>query len=229
MEPKPCWLLDARLKNNGGGYPPPSLKLHGLCVQNQPVDSNGQNYAKVDIVDIKRTCPMPTLMKRIGLGDYATASCQSPFRKDATPSFGIFQAPSGDWLFKDHSTGETGDELHLLALYLGRDADADFQYLLEQYAFYAGQSKEADGHPGGQVKQVTTTKPAVDLTNYRVGSADDTRELSFARPYYREGLNWASERGVLQFGEIGGNPVYVVPDCAEKLAEARCIDGKTFH
>ena len=184
---------------------------------------------EVDIVDIKRNCPMPTLMKRIGLGDYATASCQSPFRKDATPSFGIFQAPSGDWLFKDHSTGEKGDELHLLALYLGRDADADFQYLLEQYATYAGQFLDSDGHAGGRATQVTAAKPEVDLANYHVGSDDEIRELSFARPYYREGLNWASERGVLQFGKIGGNPVYVVTDCTEKLAEARRIDGKTFH
>jgi len=183
----------------------------------------------LDIVELKKICPMPALMKRIGLGDYATASCRSPFRKDATPSFGIFQAPSGDWLFKDHSTGETGDELHLLALYLGRDADADFQYLLEKYATYAGQLRDSDKHIVAPNPQATTEQSSVDLTNYHVGSANEIRELAHARPYYREGLNWASERGVLQFGEIGGNPVYVVTDCAGKLAEARRIDGKTFH
>ena len=205
--------MPARLYSN------PSIHLQG--------DKNMK--VRPDIVGLKRVCPMPTLMRRIGLGDYATTSCQSPFRKDAAPSFGIFQAPSGDWLFKDHATGQTGDELHLLALYLGRDANSDFQYLLEQYAFYAGQSREADGHAGGPAKQVTTSKPAVDLTNYRAGGADEIRELANARPYYREGLNWASGRGVLNFGEIGGNPVYVVTDCTKKLAEARRIHGKTFH
>ena len=78
---------------------------------------------KIDLVELKQTCPMPELMDRIGLGEYAKPSCKSPFREDANPSFGIYQASSGDWLFKDHATGESGDELHLLAHYLGRNVD----------------------------------------------------------------------------------------------------------
>ena len=58
---------------------------------------------KIELVELKQTCPMPELMDRIGLGEYAKPSCKSPFREDANPSFGIYQA----------SSGETGNELHL--------------------------------------------------------------------------------------------------------------------
>ena len=65
---------------------------------------------------LKGACPMPDLMERIGLGDYAKKSCKSPFREDRNPSFGVFQDGS-NWYFKDHATGESGDEINLLALH----------------------------------------------------------------------------------------------------------------
>ena len=65
---------------------------------------------------------MPELMDRIGLGEYAN------------PSFGIYQASSGDGLFKDHATGKNGDELHLLAHHLGRNVGNEFNDLLKHSA-----------------------------------------------------------------------------------------------
>ena len=74
---------------------------------------------KTDLSDhvqvLKGACPMPDLMERIGLGDHAKTSCTSPFREDRNPSFGVFQSGS-NWFFKDHATGESGDEIKLLAL-----------------------------------------------------------------------------------------------------------------
>ena len=168
---------------------------------------------------------MPELMDRIGLGEYAKPICKSPFREDANPSFGIYQASSGDWLFKDHATGESGDELHLLAHHLGRNVDNEFSYLLEYYARYA--SAPATRESVSKTVQAPKSK-GIELNNYHVGNAREIRELSMARPYYREGLNWASQRGVLKFGSVHGNPVYVVTDQSKKLAEARRIDGQAF-
>ena len=84
---------------------------------------------KIDLRDhvqvLKGICPMPNLMERIGLGDYAKKLCKSPFREDRNPSFGVFQSGS-NWFFKDHATGESGDEIKLLALHHKMDPRCDF-------------------------------------------------------------------------------------------------------
>ena len=183
---------------------------------------------KLDIVELKDICPMPILMERIGLGEYAKSICRSPFRKDTKSSFGIFQASSGDWLFKDHATGESGDEIHLLAKHFGINPENEFPELMEKYNTISGCVPTKGAPPSVVSESRIPIRTDLDLSGYHTGSKSEIRSLSVSRPYYREGLNWASERGVLLFGTVQGASVYLVTDKASKLAEARRIDGKAF-
>ena len=123
---------------------------------------------------------MPELMDRIGLGEYAKPICKSPFREDANPSFGIYQASSGDWLFKDHATGESGDELHLLAHHLGRNVDNEFNDLLEYYARCA--SAPAAHESLSKTVQAPKSK-GIGLNNDHVGNPRQIRDLSMAHAH----------------------------------------------
>lgn len=48
-------------------------------------------HTKIDVKMLKEKCPLPDLLRRIGLGKHAKPSCPSPFRSDSKPSWGIFQ------------------------------------------------------------------------------------------------------------------------------------------
>ena len=183
-------------------------------------------FIKRSVQDLKRRCPLPKLMANIGLGRYAKKSCRSPFREDKNPSFGIYQGTSGDWLFKDHATGDGGDEIKFLAIYHGLDPVANFGELLNKYGNIAGLPISPDVFGG--IEKLHEPRENVDISQFHSGKSDEIRRLALSRPYYREGLNWASKRGVLLFGQIRNIPVYVVTDSAGKLAEARRVDGKPF-
>ena len=186
--------------------------------------------SQYDISELKQICPMPKLMHCIGLGQYAKSSCRSPFREDSKPSFGIFQAATGLWFYKDHATDESGDELNLLALVHGLDLRSNFPQVVDLYASFAGAMSNLPPKPTNisANPQKTQKKASLDLGQFHTGSPEELGNLAEARPYYHEGLLWASARGLLFFGEIAGNPVYLVTDKARKVAEARRIDGGVF-
>ena len=41
----------------------------------------------LEVAQLKQLCPMPMLLKRIGLGQFAKASCPSPFRENRKVSW----------------------------------------------------------------------------------------------------------------------------------------------
>lgn len=79
----------------------------------------------------KQALPLPDLLRHYGLGDRARKSANSPFRPNSdSNAFGIFQKPNGEWNWKDHVTGEFGDEIDFIAKYENRsNEDAIIKYL----------------------------------------------------------------------------------------------------
>ena len=77
----------------------------------------------MEIDQLKQKLPLPDLMERMGYGEHAVAACCSPLRDDRNPSWGIFQR-DGIWLWKDHGTGQAGDEITFIqeALNLSKGA-----------------------------------------------------------------------------------------------------------
>jgi DNA primase len=69
------------------------------------------------IAQCKSRLPMPKLFSVFGLPE-ARRSMRSPFREDRAPSFSVFQV--GElWFYKDHATGESGDEISLIQRHTG--------------------------------------------------------------------------------------------------------------
>src|ERR1035438_5047950 len=94
---------------------------------------------KPDLDLLRRKCPLPVIMQRVGLGQFAKSSCPSPFRPDQHASWGIFEL-NGRWLFKDFGTGECGDEIAFLAQLCQLDDKRDFLKLLDLYTELAAGS-----------------------------------------------------------------------------------------
>ena len=179
---------------------------------------------RIDINHLKQLCPLPHLLHRLGLGQYAKPSCPSPFRQDQNASWGIFQY-SGRWMYKDFATGEVGDEIGLLARLYHHDPHDDFRTVLELY------------HDIAKAKVVAVSRdlpapypPKVkpDGTGLRPGTDSQIQRLSALRGISIEGLQLVQQRGILIFGNLWGFEVYGAKDQTGCLIEVRRLDGLEF-
>ena len=177
----------------------------------------------VDVAELKMQLPMPDLMQKLGLGAYCRKSCRSPFRDDKQPSFSVYQ-DAGMWFFKDHATGQSGDEIHFVATHYQLDPRSDFKEVIARYADLAGCSSP-----------IFTAKPTqrrpkkkVNLKGFHQPSPDELSLIAEGRPYSIAGLEWAADRGLLLAGELSGKSAYAVTDSTHQLAEAERVDGGAF-
>ena len=186
-----------------------------------------------NLIQLKQQCPLPVLMKHLGLEQYARPSSKSPFRNDDHASWGIFQTAQG-WRFKDHGTGEGGDEITFLANHLNLDQRASFPSLLAIYQAVAHKvtatnpqtNPPAASHPAETTALPTTTLP--DRTGFGSGTDEQRRQLAELRGFTGEAIAWAVERGVLVFGGWHGNECYGICDQSGRIVELRCLDGSNF-
>jgi hypothetical protein len=82
------------------------------------------------IEDARQKLPLDALMAYLGHHEAAKPRARSPFRDDKTPSFGIYRAEDGRLRWKDHATGDGGDEVDYLVQFYGcSPADAAKKFL----------------------------------------------------------------------------------------------------
>lgn len=166
-------------------------------------------------------------MRHLGLGSYAKPSCKSPFRTDSNPSWGIFETGNG-WRFKDHGTGESGDEIAFLANYLRLDQREDYPLLLGVlWAVAQKVRRNSDVQPAPTTGEAETNQQP-DRTGFGSGNCELHRELAELRGFSIGAVDWAVERGVLVFGEWHGHQCYGVGDSSKRLFELRRLDGLDF-
>mgnify|MGYP003336853790 FL=1 len=181
-----------------------------------------------ELTRLRQQCPMPTLLRKLGLAAHAHSSCRSPFREDETASWGIFQR-DGRWFFKDHGTGESGDEVTLIARLKDLDTKIDFHRILDFYEKTAGK-EDASESTAANVPQpslsASTTPP--DLSRFSAGTHEQLVKLSLLRSISVEALKIASERGFLVFGCRLNCEVFGLKDQSGRLAEVRRLDGRLF-
>lgn len=176
----------------------------------------------IDVADLKQRCPLPELMHRLGMGQFAKRQVRSPFRQDKNPSWGIFQK-EGNWYFKDQATGEGGDELSFLARAKGIDAKADFPRLMAEYATLAGLSAPTSTrNPPSQPER----RP--DRSGFGPGSKQQLQRLANLRGIGREGLELAQLRGLLVFGSWNDLECFGITDQSGLVLELRRMDGENF-
>jgi hypothetical protein len=190
-----------------------------------PMPASRQN----ELVQLREQCPMPLLLRKLGLAAHARSSCRSPFRDDEIASWGIFQR-DGRWFFKDHGTGESGDEVTLIARLKGWDTQSDFHRILNFYEKIAWKA-DASTSMAADVPQPTSPPSSAppDLSRYSAGSVDQLRQLSVLRSISIEALQLASERGFLVFGVRLNCEVFGLKDQSGRLAEVRRLDGRLFR
>jgi hypothetical protein len=68
-------------------------------------------------------------------------------------------------------------------------------------------------------------KPKPVFPDFRNGTADEIKHLAGLRKISREGLDFASERGLLRFAALKDCPAWIVTDSARVNAQARRMDG----
>ena len=179
---------------------------------------------KHDLNQLRKECPLPVLMNRLGLAQYAKNSCASPFRPDQHASWGIFQL-NGRWLFKDFATGECGDEIQFLAQLRNLDPKRDFLKLLDLFNELAKNTAKANEMD--LTAQSSPTK-LPDQRFFTIGTDQQLKQLSELRKITIEGLQFAQARGVLKFGRWFEQEVYAVTDRSGSLGEIRRLDGQPF-
>jgi len=79
-------------------------------------------------------------MQELGYGDFFKKCCKSPFREERSPSWGVYEK-EGEWRWKDHATGEGGDQVDFFAQ--AKDI-ADNSEACRQFIEWAGISKPSD-------------------------------------------------------------------------------------
>ncbi len=186
---------------------------------------------KIDVAVLKEKCPLPDLLRRIGLGKFAKSSCPSPFRSDSKPSWGIFQR-DGHWYFKDFATDERGDEISVLARHLNLDERKDFKAIVEQYREIASQDSTLPAALPNYVKPPQASETEAqrpDCGLFSPGTTEQLTALSASRGISMEGLQWAQDRQVLVFGRWHGGEVYGVKDGPGRVMEIRKLDGSMFE
>jgi len=179
---------------------------------------------------LKQQCPLPALMEHLGLGKYAKPSSKSPFRADNNASWGIFESDNG-WRFKDHGTGESGDEITFLANHLRLDQRESFPVLLGLYQAAAKKMgtqpvNPQPGTPAAELSAEPTVLP--DKTGFSPGTDEQHRQLAELRGFSVEAVSRAVERGVVVFGEWHQHQCYGVCDSSGRLFEVRRLDGQNF-
>lgn len=170
------------------------------------------------LADAKARLNIHDLWRQFGFPGEPKVSCHSPFRDDNKPSFSV--NPDGT-LWHDFATGEAGDAVDFFQRASGlsrKDACRKFVEL-------------AGGHftPAPPVArpqhQVAEAKPKPVFPDFRKGTAADFKQLASLRQISREGVEWASERGLLWFATLKDCPAWVVTDTARVNAQARRMDG----
>ena len=155
-------------------------------------------------------------------GDSHRNPCQSPFREDRKPSFSV-TADGG--VFNDFTSGQAGDAVTFFQLATGLSQKEACRKFIEL--------------AGGRCSTNTFTTPArpvrVELARakpsfppFHKGSVEEIATLARLRCVSIEGLNLASERGLLFFATVKNCPAWVVADAARVNAQARRLSGGTW-
>lgn len=174
--------------------------------------------------DAKARLRIPELWTRYQLPGTPSRSCRSPWRKDAKPSFSV---NADGLLWHDFATGEGGDAIDFLARLCQLDSKAACRTFLEMAGGVSlAPAKFTVPKPTANAPR---TKPA--LPELEAGTAAELAALATLRGIGLEGLQWASERGVLRFTTSQRYSVraWVVTDGERANAQARRLDGQGWE
>jgi hypothetical protein len=149
-----------------------------------------------------------------------SASCHSPWREDHKPSFSV---NADGTLWNDFATGEAGDAVDFFQRASGlSQKDACRKFIELAGGHFAPAPRAARPRPVD-----TRSKPV--FPDFSTGTAADFKQLASLRNIGCEGLEFASERGLLWFATLKDCPAWIVTDAAQVNAQARRMDGQGWN
>tara|TARA_R110000868_G_scaffold5915_2_gene34403 strand:+ start:2397 stop:3446 length:1050 start_codon:yes stop_codon:yes gene_type:complete len=173
----------------------------------------------MNIAEAKDRIRIPNVWAHFNLPGEPRASCKSPFRDEHKPSFSVSAA--GD-LWNDFGTGEGGDAVD----FFQRASGLSRTEACKRFIALAGGSPTATAHAARPHPKPAEAKPRPVFPDFRKGTADEIKQLAGIRSIGLEGLELASERGLLHFAELKGSPAWIITDSEGVNAQARRMDGQ---
>jgi hypothetical protein len=156
-----------------------------------------------DIEQARQNLPLPELMEKMGFGEFAKSSVRSPFREEKSPSWGIYES-GGRWRFKDHGTGEGGDEVDFIEKVEGLDRKAAMDRFCEIAGTQKRPQRQEQNPPSGKY----SFKGSMLLWEKLRDAADNDflSKLAIARGIEFTTMEWARDIGIL--GNKDGMPAF---------------------
>lgn len=179
------------------------------------------NMRYLTISDAKQRLQIPALWRHFGFVGEPKTSCRCPWREDQKPSFSV--SPDGQ-VWNDFATGEAGDVVDFFQRASGlprKEACRKFIQLAGGGTFPA--ISQATHPATAEPRRGKPTFPAFER-----GTAAELRALATVRGIGQEGLEWASERGLLWFAALKDCRAWIVTDSARLNAQARRLDGQVW-
>ena len=130
-------------------------------------------------------------------------------------------------LFNDFATGDAGDAVAFFQRATGlsqKDACRKFVELANGH--YTPPARTSCPRPQAPAVK---SKPKPVFPDFRKSTADDFKLLADLRNIGREGLEFASERGLLHFATLKDLPAWIIIDIERVNAQARRMDGKEWE
>ena len=156
----------------------------------------------MNIEEARQRLPLPDLMVKLGLGDHAKPKARSPFREEKNASFGIYTA-NGRWRWKDHGTGEGGDEIDFIA----KLENKSNQEAMLVYADLAGMPNQNNRSEPARFKLKTSTPTAFDWNKYKeAATAEFLKQLAEQRGVSVNIMQLARDNNIL--GACGDQPAF---------------------
>ena len=174
------------------------------------------------LTDAKARLNIHALWRHFGFDGEPKASCHSPFRDDNKPSFSV---NADGTLWHDFATGEAGDAVDFFQRASGLSKKEACRKFIE---LAGGRITPAPRAARPQSPPVEA-KPKPVFPDFRNGTADEIKHLAGLRKISREGLDFASKRGLLWFATLKDCPAWIVTDSAGVNAQARRMDGQGWN
>ncbi len=174
------------------------------------------------LADAKARLNIHTLWIHFNYPGEPKASCRCPWRDDNKPSFSV---NADGTLWNDFATGEAGDAVDFFQRATGLTQKDACKKFIELAGGNVSPSPRVTGsHPGP-----ADLRPKPTFPNFTKGTSADFNRLAQLRNIGREGLEWASERGLLWFATLKDRHAWIVTDMVRVNAQARRMDGQEWE
>ena len=197
-----------------------------------------------DLQHRKDAFTIPEAWQRLGLPGVPKPHCCSPFRKDRSPSFSIYDQ-GRKWM--DHGTGEGGDVVDFIA----RACDLEKAEALRRFRQMTGGEAKGRAHGarrgaqkagstvhGGNVLHALRPAPcampqgpapcSLRLPPLHTATEEEVEAVASSRGLSPAAVALAQRLGTVVFGTVCGQPCWLLTDPARRIAEARRVDNLLF-